>query len=76
MDTFNVRIVYRVIDIEPGTGSQRLVVDKQRPLFQGSPRVIFVEAAKGLLFRLANQNNGVTCVKKLTYVYSKLSFNN
>ena len=66
MDTFNVRIVCRVTNMEPGTGSQRLVVDKQRPLLQGSPRVIFVEAAKGLLFRLANQNNGVTCVKKLT----------
>ena len=51
--------------IEAGTGSQRLVVDKQRLLLQEFPRVIFVEAAKGLLFRLANQDNGVTCVKKL-----------
>ena len=66
MDTFNVRIVCRVTNMEPNTCSQRLVVDKQRSLFTGSPRVIFVEAAKGLLFRLANQNNAVTCVKKLT----------
>ena len=66
MDTFNFRIVCRVTHMELGTGNQRLVVDKQRPLLQGSPRVIFVEAANGLLFRLANQNIGATCVKKLT----------
>ena len=63
MDTFNVRIVCRVTNMEPGTGSQRLVVDKQRPLLQRSPRVIFVEAAKGFLFRLANQNNGMKLLK-------------
>ena len=66
MDIFNVRIVCRVTNMEPGTGSQRLVVDKQRPLLQRSPRVIFVEATNGLLFRLTNQTNGVTRVKKLT----------
>ena len=66
MDTFNVRIVCRLTNMEPGKGSQRLVVDKRRLLLQGSPRVIFVEATNGLLFRLTNQNNGATCVKKLT----------
>ena len=62
--------------MEPGTGSQGLVVDKQGSLLHGTPRVTFVEAAKGLLFRLANQNNRVTCIKKLTFVYSNLPFNN
>ena len=68
MDTFNVRILCRVANIEPGRGSQRLVVDKQSPLLQGSPRVILVEAAKGLLFRLTTQNHGVTCVQKYNFI--------
>ena len=59
MDTFNVRIVYRVIDIEPGTGSQRLVVNKQSILLSGTTPMVFVEATK-LLHRLTNQKHGVT----------------
>ena len=54
-------------NIEPGTGSQRLVVDQQRSFLRKSPRVIFVEAAKSLLCRLTTQNHGVTRAQNLKY---------
>ena len=51
------------IKSQPGTGSQRLVVDRQTNLFPGSPRVLFVETVQGPLFLSTNQNYYCTCLQ-------------
>ena len=64
MDTLNVPKSTLNIKSHPGTGSQRLVVDRQTNLFPVSPRVLFVETSRVHHFSVStNQNYYCTCLQ-------------